>query len=156
LIKFSKTIQDLPREENCVRIFTDGACLKNPGGPGGWSYIAQFQTSTCELRDSGGALSTTNNRMELMAAIKALESLRGTWIVELVTDSVYVGKGLAEWRHRWKRLGWRVKNADLWRRLSDVADRHEVYVTHIIGHSGQPENEECDRVASSAAKRFMY
>src|SRR5262249_51244493 len=143
-----------------VRLFTDGACSGNPG-PGGWAYILQHP-ATGKTRDASGAeLSTTNNRMELAGVIEGLASLKRPCRLELVTDSQYVAKGLREGLASWKRQGWLrkeggrlkpVMNADLWKRLDELLARHEVRVTHVLGHRGHPENEACDRMAVEAYK----
>jgi ribonuclease HI len=133
-----------------VVIYTDGACSGNPG-PGGWGAILMHGTSVKEL--SGGELATTNNRMELMAAIQALEALKKPCQVELHTDSQYVQKGIHEWIHSWKRRGWRtadgkpVKNDDLWRRLDEARARHEVKWKWVKGHAGHEHNERADELA---------
>ena len=136
--------------ETTVEIFTDGACSGNPG-PGGWGAILRFKDQEKEL--SGGAAETTNNRMELMAAIAALEALKRPSRVVLTTDSTYLRDGITKWIHAWKRRGWKtvakkpVKNADLWRRLEAAASDHEVDWQWIRGHSGHPENERADTLA---------
>jgi len=133
-----------------VDIFTDGACSGNPG-PGGWGVILRWDGHEKELH--GGEPATTNNRMELMAAIKALESLKRAVTVRLHTDSQYVKKGITEWIHDWKRRGWRtadkkpVKNADLWQRLDAALADHEIQWIWVRGHSGHPENERADELA---------
>lgn len=140
-----------------VHIWTDGACLGNPG-PGGWGALLRWNGHEREL--SGGEPETTNNRMELMAAIQALESLRRSCRVVLTTDSQYVRKGITEWMVNWKRNGWKaaskkpVKNAELWQRLDQARERHEVQWDWVKGHSGHPENERADQLASAAAKRI--
>ena len=134
-----------------VEIFTDGACRGNPG-PGGWGAI--LRTGGREKELCGGEPATTNNRMELMAVIRALEALKRPSRVRLHTDSQYVQKGISEWIHSWKRKGWRtadkkpVKNEDLWRRLDEVAAQHEVEWRWVRGHSGHPENERADELAN--------
>ncbi len=136
-----------------VVIHTDGACRGNPG-PGGWGVL--LQAGGRERRLSGGEPSTTNNRMELMAAIVALEILKRPCRVDLYTDSQYVKKGVTEWLARWKTNGWRtasrlpVKNADLWRRLEAAAARHTVRWHWLRGHRGDRGNEEADRLARRA------
>jgi ribonuclease HI len=141
-----------------VWIWTDGACLGNPG-PGGWGALLRWNGHEKEL--SGSERGTTNNRMELMAAIRALESLKHPCSVVLVTDSQYVRKGISEWMINWKRNGWKtaskkpVKNADLWRRLDRAVGLHQVDWQWVKGHSGHPENERADELASSAAKDFF-
>jgi len=138
-----------------VVIYTDGACSGNPG-PGGWGAILLHGTSRKEL--SGGELDTTNNRMELMGAIAALEALKKPCQVELHTDSQYVMKGISEWIHNWKRRGWRtadgkpVKNDDLWRRLDEARARHEVKWKWVKGHAGHELNERADELARQGLK----
>ncbi len=134
-----------------VEVFTDGACSGNPG-PGGWGAILRFNGVTKEL--SGGEANTTNNRMELMAAIEALESLKRPMRVRMVTDSDYLRKGITAWLPAWKARGWRtadkkpVKNEDLWRRLGAAIERHDVQWFWVKGHAGHPENERADRLAN--------
>lgn len=133
-----------------VVIYTDGACSGNPG-PGGWGAILMFGEKTKEI--CGGEPATTNNRMELMAAIQALETLTRPCKVELHTDSQYVMKGISEWIHAWKRRGWRtadnkpVKNDDLWRRLDEARQRHDVQWRWVKGHAGHEHNERADALA---------
>ncbi|MGH6909467.1 MAG: ribonuclease HI [Phenylobacterium sp.] len=133
-----------------VIIHTDGACSGNPG-PGGWGAILQSAGKTRELK--GGELATTNNRMELMAAIQALEALTRDCRVELHTDSQYVMKGISEWIHNWKRRGWMtadkkpVKNDDLWKRLDAARLRHQVDWRWVKGHAGHELNERADQLA---------
>ena len=133
-----------------VIIHTDGACSGNPG-PGGWGAILQSGGKTRELK--GGELATTNNRMELMAAIQALEALTRDCRVELHTDSQYVMKGISEWIHNWKRRGWMtadkkpVKNDDLWKRLDTARLRHTVDWRWVKGHAGHELNERADQLA---------
>lgn len=137
-----------------VRIATDGACKGNPG-PGGWGAILRFGDREREL--AGGETLTTNNRMELMAAIAALEALTRPCSVILSTDSVYVKDGITRWIHGWKRNGWRtaakkpVANADLWQRLDAAAARHSIDWRWVKGHAGDPDNERADRLACDAA-----
>jgi ribonuclease HI len=136
-----------------VEIFTDGACRFNPG-PGGWAAI--LRSGGYEKEISGGEQATTNNRMELMAAIKALDALKGPSIVTLHTDSRYVMDGLQKWLPRWKANGWRtadkkpVKNGDLWRALDEAASRHDIAWRWVAGHSGHLENERADALARAA------
>ena len=133
-----------------VRVFTDGACRGNPG-PGGWGALLQWRETEREL--TGGEPMTTNNRMELMAPIAALEALKRGVEVEIYTDSQYVQKGITQWIGNWKRRGWAtaankpVKNQDLWRRLDDALLRHDVAWRWVKGHAGHPENERADRLA---------
>ena len=142
-----------------VVIYTDGACSGNPG-PGGWGAILMHKDKKKELH--GGERLTTNNRMELMAAIKALEALTKPCVVELHTDSQYVRQGITEWLPGWKARGWRtaskapVKNDDLWRELDAARLRHEVTWKWVKGHAGHPLNERADelaRLGCEAAKR---
>ena len=134
-----------------MQIFTDGACRGNPG-PGGWGAILRSQGREKELW--GGEAATTNNRMELIAVIRALEALKRPSQVDLYTDSQYVQKGISAWIHSWKRRGWKtadkkaVKNEDLWRQLDELAARHEVKWHWVRGHSGHPENERADELAN--------
>lgn len=130
-----------------VTIYTDGACSGNPG-PGGWGALLRYNGHEKEL--SGGELETTNNRMELMAAIMALESLKRHCTVELYTDSVYVKSGITEWLAGWKAKNWKngkVKNRDLWERLDKANQRHSVSWHWVKGHAGHPENERADQLA---------
>ena len=136
-----------------VTIHTDGACSGNPG-PGGWGAILEYRGHKKEL--SGAEAETTNNRMELMAAIAALEALTRKSDVRLVTDSVYVRDGVTKWIHGWKKNGWKtaakkpVKNEDLWRRLDEVASKHSVQWEWVKGHAGDPGNERADALAREA------
>ena len=137
-----------------VEIHTDGACLGNPG-PGGWAALLRHGKTEKEI--SGGETDTTNNRMELMAAIMALEALKSECTVVLHTDSQYVQKGIGEWLPNWIRRGWKtaggdpVKNQDLWIRLQAAAQRHQVRWQWVKGHAGHPENERVDKLARDAA-----
>ena len=137
-----------------VEVATDGACKGNPG-PGGWGAVLRFGTTEKEL--SGGATDTTNNRMELTAAIRALEALKKPCRVKLSTDSRYVMDGLTKWIHGWRRNGWKtadrkaVKNADLWQDLLAAAAPHRVEWIWVKGHAGHPDNERADTLASEAA-----
>lgn len=135
-----------------VEIFTDGACVPNPG-PGGWGAVLRYGTVEKELC-GGEASDTTNNRMELTAPIEALESLKRPVTVKVYTDSTYVRNGIMSWVAKWKTNGWQtsaktpVKNADLWKRLEEAAARHEVEWHWVKGHAGHPENERADRLAA--------
>jgi ribonuclease HI len=136
-----------------VEIYTDGACSGNPGGPGGWGAILRYMGHEKEI--SGFEPNTTNNRMELMAAIKALECLKEPCGVRLHSDSAYVVNAFAKgWIHNWVRNGWRladdsdVKNADLWRQLSGLAKKHSVAFVKVKGHSGDELNNRCDKLAT--------
>ena len=134
-----------------VDIFTDGACRGNPG-PGGWGAILRYGDKEKEL--FGGEPHTTNNRMELMAAIQALEALKDPCEVNLTTDSQYVRKGITEWLANWKKRNWQtaakkpVVNKDLWQRLEAAAERHQIKWHWVRGHSGHSENERADRLAN--------
>ena len=136
-----------------VEIFTDGACSGNPG-PGGWGAILQFKDVEKEL--SGGAQETTNNRMELQAAIEGLRALKRPMRVAIHTDSTYVKDGITKWIVNWKRNGWKtaakkpVKNVDLWQALDDVLIGHDVEWHWVKGHAGHPENERADALARAA------
>ncbi|MDD3610231.1 MAG: ribonuclease HI [Halothiobacillaceae bacterium] len=138
-------------ESRAVEAFTDGACKGNPG-PGGWGVLLRFGGHEKTLH--GGERHTTNNRMELMAAIMALESLTRPCVVDLTTDSQYVRKGITEWMPNWKRRGWRtadnkpVKNAELWQRLDEARQRHQVRWHWVRGHAGHRENEMADQLAN--------
>jgi ribonuclease HI len=140
-----------------VEIHTDGACLGNPG-PGGWGALLRHGRSEREL--SGGEAGTTNNRMELLAAIMALEALTQACAVQLHTDSQYVQKGISEWLPNWLRRGWKtaagapVKNQDLWQRLQAAAARHQVDWRWVKGHAGHVDNERVDQLARRAAERI--
>jgi ribonuclease HI len=146
------------KEGALVVIFTDGACSGNPG-PGGWGAILTCGDSDKEI--SGGEPETTNNRMELMAAISALEALKRPSRVELHTDSSYLKDGITKWIHGWKRNGWRtsdkkpVKNAELWQRLDRARVRHARDWRWVRGHAGHPENERADALAREAMAPFM-
>ncbi|WP_036800987.1 MULTISPECIES: ribonuclease HI [Photobacterium] len=138
-----------------VEIFTDGSCLGNPG-PGGYGTVLRYKQHEKELSD--GFFMTTNNRMELLAAIVGLSSLKEPCQVDLTTDSQYVRQGITQWIHNWKKRGWKtadkkpVKNADLWQRLDDEAQRHHITWHWVKGHAGHPENERCDELARTAAE----
>lgn len=143
-----------------VELFCDGACLGNPG-PGGWGYLVRLMRSDGpkEKEASGSDPDTTNNRMELMGALKGLEALTKPCDVTLFCDSQYVVKGLAQWLEGWKRKGWRkadgqpVLNADLWQALDLQLKRHRVETRWVKGHAGHVENERVDRLARTAAER---
>jgi ribonuclease HI len=133
-----------------VEIFTDGACSGNPG-PGGWGAILRYKGTEKEL--FGGEGDTTNNRMEMMAAIASLEALKRPSKVDLTTDSSYVKDGITKWIHGWKKRDWKtadkkpVKNMDLWLRLETAIERHDVTWHWVKGHNGHPENERADALA---------
>ena len=140
-----------------VEIYTDGACSGNPG-PGGWGAILIWGDHRKEI--NGGEAQTTNNRMELMAAISALEALKKGVEADLYTDSAYVRNGISSWIHGWKRNGWRtadkkpVKNMELWQRLDTALARHQVTWHWIKGHAGHPENERADELAREGMAAF--
>jgi len=141
-----------------VTIYTDGACRGNPG-PGGWGAILQHGDREKELY--GAEKDTTNNRMELMAAIRALEELKRPCDVTLTTDSQYVKKGITEWLASWKRRGWKtadkkpVKNQELWQRLEKATEKHKIHWKWVKGHSGHPENERVDSLANQAIDEML-
>lgn len=141
-----------------VEVFTDGACRGNPG-PGGWAALLRY--GGVERALSGAEPETTNNRMELTAAIEALEALKRACTVELTTDSTYVRNGVTQWLESWKRRGWRtadkkpVKNQDLWQRLDSAARRHRISWHWVRGHSGHPENERVDALANEAIDSML-
>ena len=143
-------------KSNTVVIYTDGACSGNPG-PGGWGSVLLYNGHRREM--SGGEAETTNNRMEMMAVIQALDSLKRPCSVMIYTDSVYVMKGITEWIEQWKKRGWKtaakkpVKNVELWQRLEQAIHPHEVKWTWVKGHSGIPENERADELATTAIPR---
>ncbi|ABE55302.1 ribonuclease H [Shewanella denitrificans OS217] len=138
-----------------VNIYTDGSCLGNPG-PGGYGIVMQYKQHSKEIAD-GFAL-TTNNRMELLAPIIALEALMEPCIVTLTSDSQYMRQGITQWIHGWKKKGWMtsnkqaVKNVDLWKRLDSVSQRHNIDWRWVKGHTGHKQNERCDKLARDAAE----
>jgi len=144
-------------DEDTVEMFADGACLGNPG-PGGWAALLRFKGTDMEI--SGGEALTTNNRMELMAVIAGLQSLKRSCRVRVTTDSQYVQKGITEWIHSWKKRGWRtadkkpVKNVDLWQILDEARSTHRVSWHWVKGHSGHVENERVDVLARSEAEKI--
>jgi ribonuclease HI len=146
----------MPRD-NLIDIFTDGACSGNPG-PGGWGALLRWRGTEKEL--SGGEHETTNNRMEMMAAIRALEALKRPAHVRIHTDSVYLRDGITKWIHGWKRNGWKtaakkpVKNDDLWRALEAEMARHRVTWDWVKGHAGHDENERADALAREGMAPF--
>ena len=150
------TVAEMNRKADMVEIFTDGACLSNPG-PGGWGVLMRWRGEEREL--AGRESNTTNNRMELMAAIQGLEALKHPCRVVLTTDSTYVRDGITKWIKGWKQNGWKtaakkpVKNIDLWKRLDISLAEHEIDWRWVRGHAGHFENERVDQLASSQAKR---
>ena len=138
-----------------VMIFTDGACKGNPG-PGGWAALLRYQSSEKQLQ--GAEATTTNNRMEMLAAIKALEELKQPCTVILCTDSQYLKRGITEWIYSWKKNNWQaaakkqIKNLDLWQRLDHLVQIHQVEWQWVKGHSGHPENTLVDQLANEAVK----
>lgn len=140
-----------------AEIFTDGACKGNPG-PGGWGAVIRYGEHEKEI--SGGEKDTTNNRMELMAAIRALQALRKPSRVRITTDSLYVKDGITSWIHGWLRNNWRtaarkpVKNAELWQELLTATELHDIEWAWVKGHTGHPDNERADRLASTAAREI--
>jgi ribonuclease HI len=146
-----------------IHLYTDGGCSGNPG-PGGWAFLLRHAPTGKEIEGSGGEPETTNNRMELTAVVKGLESLKRASEVELFTDSVYVGKGMSEWMPKWKANGWRrregkkwaeVKNVDLWQELDALLAQHTVTYTRVAGHSGHPENDRVDELAVEAYQQYL-
>ncbi len=146
-----------PGELKQVEVHTDGACLGNPG-PGGWAALLRFKAREREL--AGGESLTTNNRMELMAAIMALEALSEACAITVHTDSQYVRQGITEWMPNWVRRNWKtsggdpVKNRDLWERLHEATARHQVRWRWVKGHSGNPDNQRVDQLAPAEATRY--
>ncbi len=145
-----------------ITAYTDGACSGNPG-PGGWGVLMVARNGEHVLKErelKGGEADTTNNRMELLAAIEALNALDRTSAITIVTDSAYVKNGVTSWIHGWKKNGWKtsakkpVKNADLWQALDDAQSRHQVTWEWVKGHAGHPENERADELARDGMKPF--
>ncbi len=140
-------------------LYTDGACLGNPG-PGGWGYILRHADGLEQI-STGGEVSTTNNRMELLAVLEALEGLPRSSRVTIYSDSEYVLKGLNEWMPNWKIKGWKksngkpVLNLDLWIRLETQSQRHQLTTHWVKGHAGHPENERVDRLANAEAQKYI-
>ncbi|WP_426417476.1 ribonuclease HI [Aestuariirhabdus sp. LZHN29] len=144
--------------EQVIEIFTDGACKGNPG-PGGWGALLRYGEKQKTL--FGGELNTTNNRMELLAAIKALQALTRPCQIRITTDSQYLRKGVTEWMHNWKKRGWKtaarqpVKNADLWMLLDEVVKPHSIEWCWVKGHSGHPGNELADELANAGVEKVL-
>ncbi|RFC64303.1 ribonuclease HI [Fulvimarina endophytica] len=144
-------------EEKRVEIYTDGACSGNPG-PGGWGVLLRFGENSKELK--GGEDNTTNNRMELLAAIEALSALKRPCAVDLHSDSAYMRDGITKWIHGWKKNGWKtadkkpVKNAELWQRLDTERQRHDVTFHWVKGHAGHEGNERADQLANDGMEPF--
>ena len=148
-----------------VHLYTDGGCSGNPG-PGGWAFILRHPESGKELEQAGAEQLTTNNRMELLAVIRGLESLKKRSQVDLFTDSEYVRQGLMQWMAKWKANGWKrkvdsrgksgeVKNLELWQRLDELVAEHRLNFHRVAGHSGHPENDRCDELAVAAYQKFL-
>jgi len=141
-----------------VEIYTDGACRGNPG-PGGWGVLLLTDRTEREL--CGGDIATTNNRMELMAAIQGLSALNRRCNVSVYTDSEYVRRGISEWLANWKKRGWKtanrksVKNKDLWRKLDELAAQHDIEWHWVKGHAGNPGNERADQLANDGLERSL-
>ncbi|WP_417329683.1 ribonuclease HI [Halomonas cupida] len=154
----SDAAQEAAGEKPVVTIYTDGGCRGNPG-PGGWGAVLQSGSHQKTLK--GGEAATTNNRMELTAAIMALKALKRSCDVTLWTDSEYLRKGITEWIHGWVKRGWKtaskqpVKNADLWQQLLEQADRHQVDWRWVKGHSGHPGNEMADTLVNQAIDELL-
>lgn len=144
--------------DDAVDLYTDGACSGNPG-PGGWGVLLLYKSNEKEL--CGGEPTTTNNRMELMAAIQGLESLKRGMTVRVHTDSTYVKDGITKWIHGWKKNGWKtaakkpVKNAELWQRLEAAIERHDVSWHWVKGHSDHPENDRADALARQGMTPYL-
>ncbi len=149
-----RTMPKIPK----IEIFTDGACRGNPG-PGAWAALLRYQGK--EKTISGTETTTTNNRMELMAAIQALMAVKKPCQISLSTDSQYVQKGITEWLPQWKRRNWLttnkkpVKNSDLWKELATQAERHQIRWEWVKGHSGHPENDRVDSLANAALDELL-
>lgn len=146
-----------------VELYTDGACSGNPG-PGGWAFVLRCPRTGKELERSGGDRVTTNNKMELTAVLRGLEALKEPCQVELYSDSKYVGQGISSWMQGWKRRGWKrkdgsktvaVKNVDLWKKLDELMQSHQIEFHYIPGHTGHPENERCDELAVAAYQKYL-
>jgi len=141
-----------------VELITDGACLGNPG-PGGWAYVLRYGAHTREK--SGGERDTTNNRMELRAAVEGLKALKEPCVVEITTDSEYMRNGITKWIQGWKSRGWKtadkkpVKNQDLWQELDFENSRHQTEWKWTKGHADHPDNNRCDELASAAARAIQ-
>jgi ribonuclease HI len=148
----------MTKDDDTVDLFTDGACSGNPG-PGGWGAILRFRGTEKEF--SGGEMQTTNNRMELMAAIAGLEALKRAVKVRVHTDSMYLKDGITKWIHGWKKKGWKtadkkpVKNIDLWQRLEKAIAEHDVSWHWVRGHAGHAENERADELARTAIATML-
>lgn len=146
-------------KDTFVEIFTDGACRGNPGGPGGWGVLLRYKQH--EKRLCGGEPSTTNNRMELLATIMALETLKRPCKIRLTTDSQYVQKGITQWLSNWIKRGWKtankepVKNIDLWQRLEVATQRHDIEWQWVKGHSGVTENDIADELANQGIEEML-
>lgn len=153
-----ETVSPSSPSNSRIVLYTDGACSGNPG-PGGWGVVLEYGTSKKTLY--GGEMETTNNRMELKAAIEGLKALKRKCIVDLYTDSQYVKEGINVWIHQWKQRGWKtaskkpVKNVDLWQLLDDLVATHEVHWHWVRGHNGNPGNELADQLAVQGCKEMQ-
>ena len=152
-----------PAPEDNIRLFTDGACSGNPG-PGGWAFIMEHPATGRRMEQAGAEPLTTNNRMEIISALRGLAMLKRPCRVEIVTDSQYLARGINEWLPSWRANGYKrreagklkpLQNEDLWRSIDEQLARHEIRVTHVKGHAGHAENERCDQMAVAAYKRLM-
>jgi ribonuclease HI len=158
LLPEKTVLPETKQNDDIVHIFTDGACRGNPG-PGGWGALLRFRGKEKSLR--GAEPDTTNNRMEMMAAIGALEALKRSSMVSLTTDSKYLKDGITEWLANWKKRGWKtaakkpVKNEDLWRRLDTLVQQHQIEWHWVKGHSGHDENEYVDQLANQAIDEML-
>lgn len=149
-------------DKSNVIIYTDGSCLDNPG-PGGWSFIIEHPASNSKIEGSGGQPDSTNNQMELMGLIKALESLKLSCNVTVCSDSQYLLKGISEWLPGWVKNNWKrgkkkdqpVKNIDLWKQLHEFTKKHTIKVHWVKGHNGHKYNEICDKMAQTAARQIQ-
>ncbi|MGA2231512.1 MAG: ribonuclease HI [Tepidisphaeraceae bacterium] len=149
------------KERHSVKLYTDGACIGNPG-PGGWGFILKHPKTGRVKEESGGEHGTTNNRMEITAVIRGLEALKRPCDVELFSDSQYVLNAITDWMSKWKRFGWQrsarskapVRNVDLWMRLDELLQPHAIQTKWVRGHNGHRENERCDELASAAAAKI--
>jgi ribonuclease HI len=158
--KYDVRMQTIEKRHS-VELFTDGACIGNPG-PGGWAFILKHPASGRAKEGSGGEKLTTNNRMEILAVIRGLEAIKKTCDIMLYSDSQYVLNSISGWMAKWKAFGWKpkakskaqVKNVDLWIRLDELLALHTLQANWVRGHAGHPENERCDELATEAAAKI--